>query len=262
MRVISWNVRKAAATSEAWRIFADLDPDIALLQEVTGIPTGIRESFNIDVRAAVGKAGTPQRFGTAILTKGEIICDLLLSSEYEWVNHQVEVFRGNLVSSVIRIDSYPRLNVVSVYSPAWPVDPSWYAGVDTTTVKLEASSGVWVADILWAGLRNVNLNEALWIVGGDLNASETFDLTFGSGNREFLDRMKSLGLTECLRQYNGALTPTFRNPRNGRVVHQIDHLFVSDVLYSKLASCVTGDQEVVFGESISDHLPIIADFKA
>jgi len=241
---------------------ADLGPDLALLQEVADMPLYIREAFHIEFRTAVGRTGKPQKFGTAILTKGEIICDLPLPSEYEWVNLELEAFRGSLVSSVVRIGSHSRLNVVSVHSPAWPVDTRKHRGVDLTNVRLEQNPNVWVADLLWAGLRNADSGHQFWIVGGDLNASETFDLTFGRGNCEFLDRMKSLGFTECLREYNGKLTPTFRNTGNGKAIHQIDHLFVSDSLYRSLDRCITGDDNTVFGRSISDHLPIIADFRA
>jgi len=262
MRVISWNVRRAPATSDAWRVFADLDPDIALLQEVIDIPATIKASFATNFRRATGRSGTLQKFGTAVLTKGQILSDFPFRSEYRWVDHELERFSGNLVSSVVQIGKYDTLNVVSVHSPAWPVDTSAYAEIDVSKVRLQQNPRVWVADILWSALRNANLDDMLWIVGGDLNMSETFDMTFGSGNREFLDRMRSLHLTECLREYNGRLTPTFRNPRNGGVLHQIDHLFVSDALYSTIVSCRTGNEDTIFGESISDHLPIIADFSA
>jgi len=37
-------------------------------------------------------------------------------------------------------------------------------------------------------------------------------------------------------------------------------LFVSNGFYSQLEKCSVGDQSIVFGKSLSDHLPIIADF--
>ena len=107
------------------------------------------------------------------------------------------------------------------------------------------------------------LSDDQWIVGGDFNSSETFDYLWKGGphgNREILERMNDLGLTECLKGYNGELIPTFRNPRNGKIIHQLDHLFISDGLRSSLERCVTGDASRVFGESLSDHLPVIGDF--
>ena len=101
-----------------------------------------------------------------------------------------------------------------------------------------------------------------WIVAGDFNLSETFDNWPGGprGNVEYLERMQSIGFTECLRHYHGKLVPTFRNPRGGAIKHQIDHLFVSPPLIEHLCDCRTGDPDRLFGEGLSDHLPIIADF--
>lgn len=83
-------------------------------------------------------------------------------------------------------------------------------------------------------------------MGGDLNSLETFDkewqeknsVRFGirsSGNKEILERMDNLGFKECL--------------------------FVTNDLYSRIQTCTVGDQSIIFGELLRDHLPIIADFK-
>jgi endonuclease/exonuclease/phosphatase family metal-dependent hydrolase len=72
--------------------------------------------------------------------------------------------------------------------------------------------------------------------------------------------MSDLGFVECLRRVQRALVPTFRNPSDGKVIHQMDHLFVSGRLPAALVSCATGDHERVFGASLSDHLPIVAEF--
>jgi endonuclease/exonuclease/phosphatase family metal-dependent hydrolase len=180
------------------------------------------------------------------------------------VNGELEYFSGNLVGCVVKPDRHPTLNAVSVYSPAWPIDPVRLAGIDVLPVKLTQNPNVWVNDLLWAALKNADLSDDRpWVVGGDLNSSETFDATFGSGNAEFLRRMKELGLTECLRAHNRKLIPTFKNSIGGKVIHQIDHLFVTHKLYEGITNCVTGEQEIIFGSrSLSDHLPIIADFSS
>lgn len=80
------------------------------------------------------------------------------------------------------------------------------------------------------------------------------------GNKEFLERMSALGFVAALRDAQGDLTATFRNPGNGKVLHQIDHMFVSRRLPYTLKNCFVGDKDRVFGDSLSDHLPIIAEF--
>lgn len=261
MRIITWNIRRATETSVAWKILTELNPDVALLQEVSGIPSTICNLFDINISKATSKNGNQQKFSTAILVKGKIINELLLSSEHAWVNQELARFSGNLLSCIVQPIGCPMLNIISVYSPAWPIDTSKYPDNDIKTVKLKTNPKLWVTEILWAALKNANLVATPWIVGGDLNSSKTFDLTFSSGNCEILDRMEALGFSECLQKYNGKLTPTFRNPKDGKIIHQIDHLFVTDSLFSILKNCTTGDESTIFRESISDHLPIIADFE-
>ena len=41
----------------------------------------------------------------------------------------------------------------------------------------------------------------------------------------------------------------------------MDHLFVTSDLLEHLSSCETGDRNLVFDRSLSDHLPIIVDFE-
>lgn len=136
--------------------------------------------------------------------------------------------------------------------------------IDVSEVKLAHNPDVWLTEVLWASLLNAqdDSDESPWIVGGDLNASETFDAwrKEGRGNRQLLDRMIELGLVEVLRHSQGALVPTFKNTTGGAIKHQMDHLFVSQSLAGQLVTCMVGEHDRVFGKSLSDHLPIVADF--
>ena len=115
---------------------------------------------------------------------------------------------------------------------------------------------------MWFVLKSNVKPESYYIVGGDYNLSVTFDSWQKKprGNQEYLDRMKNIGFIECLREYNDCLVPTFKNASNGKKIHQIDHLFVTYNLHKRLNSCYAGDADVIFGNQVSDHLPIIADF--
>ena len=101
-----------------------------------------------------------------------------------------------------------------------------------------------------------------WVIGGDFNSSETFDAwrVGGRGNAEIISRLNLLGLKDCLRTHHGRLIPTFRNPRGGAVIHQIDHLYVSEDLLNRMRECHALMKETIFAQRISDHLPIVADF--
>ena len=124
---------------------------------------------------------------------------------------------------------------------------------------------VWCTEILWSLLtHSMGRHSGPWLVGGDFNSSETFDAwrTGGRGNRQIIERMNALGLTDCLRSHHGRLVPTFRNPRGGKIIHQIDHLYVSEPLLGSLRSADVGPSDIIFDQRLSDHLPIIADFDA
>lgn len=253
-------MRRASKKSVAWEIVNELNPDIALLQEVISIPNKIKENFQYSLNKSIGKTSKYQKFGTAVLVNGEIINNFSLTSKYDWVNLELAKFSGNLSCFTVLPNNCPHINVISVYSPAWEINTSDYPNDDVQKVRLKQNNKIWLTEILWSGLQNENLIDQNWLIGGDFNCSETFDYTFSSGNKEILDRMDDLGLKECLREYNKQLVPTFKNPKGGEVIHQIDHLFSSPYLFSKLVDCSVDDKYQIFEKSISDHLPIIADF--
>jgi len=213
---------------------------------------------------AIKKDDTPQHFNTAILVKGHVGEPILLSAPTEWMAKELKRFEGNLVTGQVVSDNGSTVKAISVYSPAWEIERTRVSMYDLSEITLPTASGIWLADILWASLKHMkpSANEP-WIIAGDFNLSETFD-TWRVGkqsNRAYLQRMRELGLTECLRESQGQLTPTFRNSTRGNpVMHQMDHLFVTKVLADNLASCYTGEKDIVFGERLSDHLPIIANF--
>ena len=270
MRMLTWNIRRANKDSEVWKLLLESNPDIALLQEVGSIPKNVQEVYAIQSRKAVYKTGRPQKFSTAVLVKGKIVDDISLESEFEWVNKELNFFQGNFIGCIVELENGERYNVVSVYSPAWPVDESRLAGIDFSQVKLTKNPKVWPTEIIWSALKNtVSANES-WIVGGDYNSSETFDRDYkrkhglkggiaSQGNKEIRDRMYALGFKECLLEYNGQLTPTYRHT-DKKIIHQLDHLYVTEDVFSRIKKCFVGDKSLIFDEMLSDHLPIIADF--
>lgn len=262
MRICCWNVRRAVSGSPVWTLFDEISPDLALLQEVGGLPKSITDHYQVAIRKAAGKTNQ-QRFNTAILVRGELGPAIPLTTQWEWVNHELDRFSGNLVAHQVMVHGQT-YRVLSAYSPAWPIDPARLADIDVDVVKLKLNPNVWVTELFWAALQGAcTADDAIpWVAGGDLNASETFDTLWSGGprgNREFLDRMIGLGFTECLRCHKGRLVPTFRNPRGGRIIHQMDHLFVCNALAAKLVSCDVAAPTQVFGKSLSDHLPIVLE---
>lgn len=264
VRTLTWNCRRATHTSQLWDYLTELSPDIALLQEVSAVPAELERKYDIRFRYASGKAGQSQRFGTALLVQGTIGDEIHLGSPYDWVRAELDRFSGNLLAYQITVASGEPLNAVNVYSPAWPVDRDRLEGLDVRPVKLTLNRDVWLTDLLFDALKHAAIQpRERWLIAGDFNLCETFDLWKGGprGNREYLDRMQSIGLIECLRYKTGKLTPTFKRISGGQLTNQIDYLWVTQALATGLELCAVGDSNRVFGQNLSDHLPIIADFK-
>lgn len=257
-------MNRAAAKRASWDYLLKLNPDVALLQEFSGIPPAVHERFQIRQERPITKSNGQQKFLNAILVRGSLIRELPLHASKSWAQTEVARFESNLFAHQITLADGTNCNVLCVYSPAWPIAPERLHGEDTHGIQLTQNKLVWVTDLLWDALKLILASTSgPWIVAGDCNSSETFDMQRAKprGNREFLDRMQSIGLTECLRHQSGTLVPTYKSVRGG-LNHQIDHLWVTSDLASRLTSCVTGTVQDVFEQPkrLSDHLPIIAEF--
>lgn len=268
MRIITWNVCRAIKSSQVWNILLNLQPDIALLQEVGEIPESIKEIYQIKSERPVTQKNNLQKFLTVILIKGEIIENIHLFSKKDWINKKLDFFKGNFIGCVAKIEGYPQINVICVYSPAWNISKEQLIGIDISTVALKDKTKLSGAEILCDALKEVVDNKNIWVVGGDYNWSDTFEKDYpggpqgivSCGSKELRDRMYSLGFKECLKEFNNSLVPTFKNHYGNRIIHQIDHLYVTENLFNNLSKCVVGDN-LIFEKKLSDHLPIIADFK-
>lgn len=264
IKVITWNCHRANASSKLWEYFYLINPDVAFLQEVITLPDTLIEQYEIRSIPAIRKNGKSQVFSTVIMVKGKILNTICLTGRYDWVNNELNRFYGNLIAFEFLAQNNRKIKSVCVYSPAWPVDQQRLVGIDLSNVKLELNQDIWVADLLYDAIRNTqNLCNENWIIAGDFNLSETFDLWPGGprGNREYLDKMIEIGLTECLRFSQGKLTPTFKNTHGSSIKHQMDHIFVTKSLKNKLIACYTGSMQQVFDQELSDHLPVIAEFE-
>lgn len=71
-RVMTWNCARATAASYLWDYFEELDPDVAVLQEVSSIPPTIAQKYDVRTRREVNKEGKEQRTSSALLVRGTI----------------------------------------------------------------------------------------------------------------------------------------------------------------------------------------------
>ena len=260
LRIVSWNCGRANATSGVWDYLLALAPDVAVLQEVSGLPETITSTFAVETAKPITKDGREQRFSTVVLAKGEISNARPLVSRVPWIATQLDRFGGNLTQMTIRLPGFSPIDLVAVYSPAWPIDRAIWAPEESDGVKLDLNADLWVADLLHAAWKERAPSATEWVVvAGDFNLCESFDWRRKPrGNLEYLTRLQSLGLKDALRSSQGALTPTFKGPRSAIVANQLDYIFLTEELSARLQSCGVGEAAEVIGK-LSDHLPVIAD---
>lgn len=71
MRAVAWNVRRAGTNREAtWKYLFELNPDIALLQEVGSLPKLVTDHFAVVGRRARGRSDKIQSFSTPPHNRG------------------------------------------------------------------------------------------------------------------------------------------------------------------------------------------------
>lgn len=263
LKVITWNVNKAAESRHgAWEMIEREDADIVLLQEVNKIPWRIRNRYQCHWMVPRYSDGSPAPSATAVLSKGSIDATPYLESDLEWVDRIHTEGRGWIVACKTTLDSGERFRVVSVYSPAFPIPEDQWADADASEVRLRNSPDLWFTEILWALLRRADISDdANWIVGGDFNSSVLFDVPRDTGNREIIERLNALGLTDCLSHSRGRPVPTYQHPRK-MVDHQLDYCYVNDPMLKRLRRARVPSHEEVFDPTprLSDHLPIVCEF--
>lgn len=262
-RIVTWNMRAATARRlAAWNVFDAIGADVAALQEVMSLPGNVRERYAIVEGHPQGKRGLPQRSKNTIAVRGTICEPIHLQSANPWVNDALAWWGPCILARRVTLDGGQSLNVVSVYSPAWPLPREMWTDHDVTGIKLDNNPDVWCSCALWAGLRDtIPKHPGPWIVAGDFNLSIAFDLwrKAGRGNRESLERLRSIGLSDCLSRSISEPVMTWRHS-TGRATHQLDYLLASADMRARLAKCEVVQSERVIDVGISDHLPIVADF--
>lgn len=265
MRLVCWNMRRAKRDSPGWAYLDRLGPDIAVLQEVSSFPASLASRYAVSYEKAARKDGTPQSFGNLTLVRGTIEGRIPLVSDLDWVNRERDQFGGAILADEATTRLGP-IGIVNLHAPAWAIPGERLAAVDVTGVKLEANPRTYCTEIAWKLFRDTpGLFDRPLVVAGDFNSSETFDDLWGKsprGNREVIERMNALGLHDALRTRAGKLVPTYRGNRGKQLVHQLDHVYIGEELIAILEDCQVGSREEVFDSNLSDHLPIIVDFRS
>ena len=169
---------------------------------------------------------------------------------------------GWIVACKTTLDSGERVRVVGIHSPVFHIPRDQWADVNVNGIKLINNPTLWFTEVLWALLRATGISDDVnWIVGGDFNCSVFFDQSKNRGNREIIERLNALGLTDCLSHFHRGPVPTFQNV-NKMIDHQLDYCYVNGPMLRHLSRVRVPSHEDVFGPKprLSDHLPIVCEF--
>ncbi len=199
-----------------------------------------------------------------MVVRGEIGESVPLRASQAWVNNCLHAFPGNLVGRMVRLPHRDPLPVFSFHMPSWQIPYREFTDEDVSDVQLAGYKPLYFSELLWALLSHSRetLGDKV-IVGGDFNVSEFIGRSKKQheANREVIRRMHRLGFSEVLRTVHGKPVPTYKKIIRGRESrHQLDHLYVSEALFSEVETATTGDASIFYQHS--DHLPIIVDFES
>ena len=280
MRILTWNTNNATfcntkLSAEKWKAFFEMSPDIAMLQEVNNVPSILDEHYEVAYMKARYFSGTEAKYGTTLLAKKpdwSIGSEVTWRSEHDWVNRIQETFAGWLVGRRIQHKSGDHYEAVSVHAPAVSVECDTDAtpglceileGVDVSPVRLRHNPKLWFTEVLWSLLRGAKIEEGNWIVAGDFNSSTLFDKPKNKGNGEIIARLNALGLLDCVFQQHGERVPTYwsKGRRKKPPTHQLDYAYVNAPMHLRLRDVAVGGNLPEEDKWLSDHLPIVCEFR-
>lgn len=260
VRIITWNMgcgfggRYRSNHLNAWRQIEELDPDVALLQEVASIPDWADPSRIIVAKR--NEAGTfltvvYARRGSCELVAPDASVSPLLGSQAV-IAEVTGLGEPLLVASVHTRTGRPKEPELSMFHG---LDPEVKGRLD-----LPSDSGSWNASIIcsvieWAaGRRN-------FVAGGDFNLAWRFDETDPRPTGWASDQFKAMRdagwRRPHLKFHAGEERTLFRRPLE---IFQLDHFFCDAGTYGRATACDVIHLDDL--EELSDHAPLGLTFSS
>lgn len=249
VRVVSWNLARntkpVAMHEGAWEYLAELDPDVALIQEATP-PPWAGERWDI-VMAEV------KRWGSAILAKRE-----LSLTAYDRPAESIWERDGYIASGSVALADGMSIFLGSVHAPLMKgLSSDFLAGYDPAAIKLPAYPVAYYYDLPYAIYRDRVPQR--FLVSGDWNVSPILwdQHHANSHEADFFKRAKDDGWVDCYRQFHPEEGQTWFH-KNHRA-YQLDHAFCDAGTALQLRSCEI-DPHPAAALGLSDHAPLLIEF--
>jgi exonuclease III len=224
LRVISWNMNKRKSGCWEW-LLEELKPDYVLAQEASPLPDGVK---------ATTRTTTKKSNRSTFYSKEN--------------NHQkVKVKTDNGMGLIV--SKAGEIHFICVYANLdfKPVDLPLLGLISSYVAHLRQYEGA--KEILIAGDFNMDRRMDENPTGSVFATKDTYP------TNNFFDAILDMGFQDCMRKFNAEPMQTHRHARS-KFPWELDHMFATENLYERLNNI-----EVVTANTLSDHDPIVADFK-
>jgi exonuclease III len=243
LRIVTWNLNHAfrGRDDRAWEFIDSLQPDLALVQEARRPP----------IEGSVGsEIGGPRAWGTWIVPYEGVrlteIPSVPLGTLPRPRGYLEASHPGAFCVAVSRVRRGRIVTVASVYGMlAFRVRNGRRYAV--TTVHRTLSDLTPILD--------VKRSKAAVVLAGDLNVTPQIREPDTAAHEAVIQRIKAFGLADCLGEAHGG--EFVRTYRKHALPWQDDWVFASEAL--TCVKCEPVDTEEAW--SLSDHCPVIAEFK-
>lgn len=242
MKALTWNIDFKTSTKIYDFIFDKIDPDIALLQEVSNLSEQRKSKDYYIFHQLIGGR---RNWGSAILIKRSLHfkCEeYALSSDPGWVI-------GGKVSTIYNRPLY----LISIHARL----------KDLSTEKPNNYVIPYLRDRVFKELLPIIKSGNDFIIGGDFNADRIYDKYHfqppGTEHEPFFDWLENdLGLINAIKEFykKGVQTIFTRNTKHP---YQNDYIFISPSLKKKLKICYTLDRMEI--ADFSDHSPVVVELE-
>lgn len=250
IRVVVWNMAggygyQAERHDAAWRYLADLEPDIALVQEA--VPPRWAAKHWAGMVAAQKYPGSRIPWGSAVLTREGPLERFVTSSETPCLDF---VWGGTVVARSPWLDGRW---LISIHSKAESKHPSQYPPHMMAAVRLCHPEKVWEVELAAADLESLLVGQQ-FIAGGDLNSSLGFDANYGRRtNVTQFANLRAAGFNDLRLPFEAEEQQTYF--KRGRRPYQLDHVY-GDAATLDAARSWRVIPEPAAELRLSDHAPI------
>ena len=259
MRIVTWNMQAAFGSDKekhqrGWHYLAALDPDVALLQEVSP-PEWAKQEWQIHYE----RAYRDRDWGSAVLVKDGL---------HSWSMNVPDHLRHpkHEGSSVVLTEvqaGMEKMIACSIYASAWKLKEEQLLelagrGVDLETLRYGGVKDIWPLYLIFDELGRV-LQSHPFVLGGDFNAARLMDQFsyMAGGNVDFFSRIESSGFHNMLGPFHEGEVRTYF--KENKQPYQLDHMYCDATLLSRLKDCRVVDHPAAVLD-LSDHAPVVAEF--